>query len=285
MVRQSIDRRTAIVAAGGTAILLAVALSPQLLGGEVFDAVAGLESADPGWLWVAAFAFLAAYLCSASAWRAATGLADRVDATARYGVGSLVNSIAPAHAGDVVRLALFARAAPDKRLRTAGKALAGVGVAHVAMTGTLLLATVFPPALAGFALVPFLGRVATWVAAATAARLLAATAVAAALGVPSPFIAALLILPAIDLAGLLPLTPGNIGMKSGAIAIALQAQGVDLTTALSAGIAFHAVETAVGLVFGSAGALYLSHVRVPRWAVAGASACVAAAFVGSTVFV
>lgn len=265
--------------------MLAVALSPQLLGDEVVEALSGLESANTLWLWVAAAAFLAAYLCSASAWRAATHLPDRADAMARYGVGSLVNSIAPAHAGDAVRLALFAQAAPDKRLLTAGKALAGVGVARVAMTATLLLATVFPPALAGFALVPLLGRVASWVAAATAARLVAATAIAAALGVPSPFLAALLVLPAIDLAGLLPLTPGNVGLKSGAIALALQAKGVDVTTALSSGIAFHAVETVVGLVFGSASALYLSRIRVPRWAVAGASACVAAAFVGTTVFV
>jgi uncharacterized membrane protein YbhN (UPF0104 family) len=131
--------------------------------------------------------------------------------------------------------------------------------------------------------VPLLGTVARWVAAATAGRLLAATAVAAALGVPSPFLAALLILPAIDLAGVLPLTPGNIGLKSGAIALALQAQGVDATTALSTGIAFHAVETMIGLAFGSASVLYLARVPVPRWAVAGASGLIAAA-VGVTTF-
>lgn len=285
MLAGAIDRRTVALTGAGLAAVLLVALSPQLLRDDVADAIAGLDSASPGWLWLAAVAFFAAYLCSASAWRAATGLADRADATARYGVGSLVNSLAPAHAGDAVRLALFAQAVPDRRLRTAGKALVGVGVARIAMTATLLLAVVFPPALVGFGLVPLLGRVATWVAAATAARLVAATAIAAALGVPSPFLAALLVLPAIDLAGLLPLTPGNVGLKSGAIALALQAQGVDVTTALSSGIAFHAVETVVGLVFGSASALYLSRVPVPRWAVAGASACVAAAFVGTTVLV
>jgi uncharacterized membrane protein YbhN (UPF0104 family) len=285
VVRDVIDRRTQLVAAGGLAAVLVVALTPGLLGDRVVEAFAELESANGTWLWVAALAFLAAYVCSASAWRAASGLTDRADATARYGVGSLVNSFAPAHAGDAVRLALFAQAAPDKRLLTAGKALAGVGVARVALTGVLLLATVFPPALAGFALVPLFGRVAAWVAGATAARVIAATAIAAALGVPSPLLAALVILPAVDLAGLLPLTPGNLGVKSGAIALALQAKGVDVTTALSSGIAFHAVETVVGLTFGSASALYLSRVRVPRWAVAGATACVAAAFVGTTVLV
>lgn len=278
MVRDAIDRRLLVLAAGGLAAVVAVALSPALLREQVVDAFAGLEEANAAWLWLGALAFLGAYVCSASAWRAATGLPDRADAIARYGVGSLVNSFAPAHAGDAVRLALFAQAAPDHRLRAAGKALVGVGIARVAMTATLLAATMFPPALAGFALVPLLGRVATWVAAATAARLVAATAIAAALGIPSPLLAALLVLPAIDLAGLVPLTPGNVGVKSGAIAIALQAQGVDVTTALSTGIAFHAVETVVGISFGSASALYLARIRVPRWAVAGAAACVAAAF-------
>ena len=77
--------------------------------GESFTA---LEDANTGWLWVAAAAFVAALFSSASAWRAATKLPDRLDAYARYGVGSLVNSFAPAHAGDAVRLALFAKASP-----------------------------------------------------------------------------------------------------------------------------------------------------------------------------
>jgi uncharacterized membrane protein YbhN (UPF0104 family) len=277
MIRESIDRRTLLLGAGGLAAVLAVALSPQLLQDEVAAAFAGLEDASPAWLWLAALAFLAALVCSASAWRAATQLEDRPDAIARYGVGSLVNSLVPAHAGDAVRVALFARAAPDKRLLTAGKAVVGVGVARLLITGVLLLAMLVPWVALALVAVPFLGRVARWVAAATAARLLAAAAIAAALGVPSPLLAALLILPAIDLAGLLPLTPGNIGLKSGAIAIALQAQGVDSTTALSTGIALHAVETVVGLTFGSASVLYLARVPVPRWAVAGATAALAAA--------
>ena len=285
MLRGAVDRRTAVVGAAGLAAVGAVAFSPHLLRDEVAQALAGLETADPRWLWAAAAAFLAGLVCSASAWRAATGLADRADATARYGVGSLVNSLAPLHAGDAVRLALFAQAAPDKRLRTAGKAVVGVGVARVGIVGTLLVATVFPYALVAFVIVPLLGTVARWVALGTLARLLAAAAIAAAIGVPSPFLTALLVLPAIDLAGALPLTPGNVGLKSGAIALALQAQGVDVTTALSSGIAFHAVETCVGLAFGAASTLYLSHVRVPRWAVAGATAGVAAAFVGTTVLI
>jgi hypothetical protein len=52
---------------------------------------------------------------------------------------------------------------------------------------------------------------------------------------------------------------------------------------LSAGIAFHAVETMIGLAFGSASLLYLARVPVPRWAVAGASGALAAV-VGVTSF-
>jgi uncharacterized membrane protein YbhN (UPF0104 family) len=285
MLRDTLDKRTIALAAFGMATLAVLVLSPQLFQHQVLDALAALEDAHTGWLWVAAAAFGAGLVLSGCAWRAATHVPDRVDACARYGVGSLVNSLAPAHAGDAVRLALFAKASPDSRLLTAGKALAGVGVARLACTGVLLLATLKPVALLLLFVVPVLGRVPAWVTAATVARVGAAAAVAAAVGIPSPLLIALLVVPAIDLAGLIPITPGNIGLKSGAIALALQAQGVDVTTALSTGIAFHAVETLVGISFGSASSLYLSRVPVPRWAIGGATAVVAAAFVGTTVLV
>ena len=285
MLRETLDKRTIAIAAFGMAVLAVLVLSPQLFQHQVLEALAALEDAHAGWLWVAAAAFGAGLVLSGCAWRAATHLPDRVDACARYGVGSLVNSLAPAHAGDAVRLALFAKASPDSRLLTAGKALAGVGIARLACTGVLLLATLKPVALLLLFVVPVLGRVPAWVTAATVARVGAAAAVAAAVGIPSPLLIALLVVPAIDLAGLVPITPGNIGLKSGAIALALQAQGVDVTTALSTGIAFHAVETLVGISFGSASALYLSRVPVPRWAIGGATAVVAAAFVGTTVLV
>ena len=285
MLRDTLDKRTIVLAAFGMATLAVLVLSPQLFQHQVLDALAALEDAHAGWLWVAAAAFGAGLVLSGCAWSAATHVPGRVDACARYGVGSLVNSLAPAHAGDAVRLALFAKASPDSRLLTAGKALAGVGIARLACTGVLLLATLKPVALLLLFVVPVLGRVPAWVTAATVARVGAAAAVAAAVGIPSPLLIALLVVPAIDLAGLIPITPGNIGLKSGAIALALQAQGVDVTTALSTGIAFHAVETLVGISFGSASSLYLSRVPVPRWAIGGATAVVAAAFVGTTVLV
>jgi uncharacterized membrane protein YbhN (UPF0104 family) len=286
MLRDALDKRTILLGAAGMVALAVLAFLPQLFRDQIGEAFLALEDASAGWLWLAAAAFLAALLCSASAWRAATKLPDRLDAYARYGVGSLVNSVTPAHAGDAVRLALFAKAAPDDhRLRTAGKALASVAVVRLACVGILLLATLKPVAILGLLIAPLLGRVPAWVAAATLARVAAAAAVAAAVGVPAPVLTALLVVPAIDLAGLFAFTPGNIGLKSGAIAIALQAQGVDMTTALSTGIAFHAVETLVGLTFGSLATLYLSRVPIPRWVVAGATTVVAAAFVGSMVIV
>jgi uncharacterized membrane protein YbhN (UPF0104 family) len=97
-----------------------------------------------------------------------------------------------------------------------------------------------------------------WMTAATVARYLAAATVCAALGISSAFAAAIIILPALDLAGLFPVTPGNVGVTSGAIAVALQAHHVAFDQGLAAGIAFHAVETAVGLLFGVAGVVWLA---------------------------
>ena len=86
----------------------------------------------------------------------------------------------------------------------------------------------------------------------------AATAIGAALGINQPLAAAVVIVPALDVAGLIPLTPGNFGVTSGAIAMALQAHGMSFTNGLAAGIAFHAVETAVGLMFGMASIVWLA---------------------------
>ena len=109
-------------------------------------------------------------------------------------------------------------------------------------------------------------RLITWIALSFAGRLAASTAVAAALGIHHPFAAAMVIVPALEVAGTIPLTPGNVGITSGAIALAFHTQGVSFTHGLAAGIAFHAVETAVGIMFGIAQrrlARALPHPRVP----------------------
>jgi uncharacterized membrane protein YbhN (UPF0104 family) len=242
--------------------------------------------------------------------RACGGTLGRDDAIACYAAGSLVNSIAPAKLGDAVRIGLFARSidCPRRIWRAGGiyaamatarcLVLAGVIVAS-AVTGALPLWPVFAlfavaGLLIGLALVArddgrprwsqlfdalaTLGRsprAATtllfWVAAATVAKLAAAGAIAAAFGVPHPLLAALVIVPALDLAGLVPLTPGNVGIASGAVTLALQARGIRTTEALTAGIALHGVVMLVGLGLGAAGSLYLVRARAP-WALRVATA-------------
>ena len=101
-----------------------------------------------------------------------------------------------------------------------------------------------------------------WVAACTGATILASACVGAALGVPHALAAALVIVPAIELAKLLPITPGNVGLTSAAVAIALHAHGVPLEAAVAAGITLHAVETVVGLAL-RRGRHALAHPGVP----------------------
>jgi hypothetical protein len=105
-------------------------------------------------------------------------------------------------------------------------------------------------------------------------------AIAAALGVSDPVLAALIIVPTLDVASVIPLTPGNIGIGTGTVAVALQSRGVDLAKALTTGIALQAIETAVSIVVGAGGALYLvrfgsAGARRRTLAVAGAAAGVA----------
>jgi uncharacterized membrane protein YbhN (UPF0104 family) len=227
------------------------------------------------------------------------------DACARYGAGSLVNTFVPLRAGDAVRIGLFSRVLPNRdRLWTTGSAFAALGAARAVViavlvvagsaTGTLPLWPLFAAlglvavaaavslygrghaahSRAGHLLDSFraLGRdplgairLITWVALSFAGRLAASTAVAAALGIHHPFAAAMVIVPALEVAGTIPLTPGNVGITSGAIALAFHTQGVSFTHGLAAGIAFHAVETAVGLMFGIASAVWLAPYRTPAF--------------------
>jgi uncharacterized membrane protein YbhN (UPF0104 family) len=124
-----------------------------------------------------------------------------------------------------------------------------------------------------------------WSLASQVTRLGAGAAVAAALAVPHPLLAALVIMPTLQLATMLPLTPGNIGVATGAVALALQTRGVGLEQALAAGLAYHAAETVVGIGFGLAGTLAVVELPrvVRRLAVAGACVVLAAG-VGATFY-
>jgi uncharacterized membrane protein YbhN (UPF0104 family) len=243
----------------------------------------------------------------ASALRRCGGVTTGGDSTARYCTGSLVNALAPARLGTAVRFALFARTLPGEgRLWTVGgiatslSAVRALWLAVVLALGSasgalprwpiaaLLLVVVAAAAVAWrvrdtqpgsrwahyldvFRVLGRCPRAATrivgWVGLAMALRLGAAAAIAAAFGVDNPLGAALLVIPALDLAGMLPLTPGNVGVASAAVAFALKAHGVPSDVALSAGIAFGAVETLTTLGTGAASLLYFAGLRadVPRW--------------------
>jgi uncharacterized membrane protein YbhN (UPF0104 family) len=247
-----------------------------------------------------------------------------VDASARYAVGCGVNALAPAHVGSAVRVALFGRVTHGG-CWTVGGAAAAVGVTRVVWLGALIaigsaggvlplwpllvicaivggaaLAAVasrrlalpsrFEQLLAAFRSLASSPRdlaiVAGWALAGAAAKVVAATAVVAALGIDNPLRAALVLVPAVELAAILPLTPGNVGIASAAVALALGSQGVEAKVALSAGIAFGAVELLTGIVVGAAGALALAGPWVRpyvRMAAIGTAACLAAIAFGATV--
>lgn len=125
-------------------------------------------------------------------------------------------------------------------------------------------------------------RLVGWIALSTAGRLTAATAVGAAMEIHRPFVAALVIVPALDVAGTLPILPANIGVTSGAVAVAFQAHGISFAHGLAAGIAFHAVETAVGILFGLVSVVWLApypspHARRIALVAVAASGCLALA--------
>ena len=303
LTRIGVGRRGLTAAVLLLAVLLVAVATPQLLGRRVVEALGTLHSADAKYLWLAGIGFVVSVLASAASWRCAIGICGGrlglTDACARYGAGSLVNTFVPARAGDFLRIALFSRALPNEgRLWTMGGAFAALGAARALVLGAVVtggaLAGVIPAwplliaaGLAAAGVVAALvarktpthlldafrelgrdrtaaARLVSWIAISTGGRLTAATAVCAALGIPQPVGAAIVILLALDVASLIPITPGNIGVTSAAIAAALQAHGVSFNDGLAAGIAFHAIETAVGIMFGVASLLWLAPYPSPN---------------------
>jgi uncharacterized membrane protein YbhN (UPF0104 family) len=248
------------------------------------------------------------------------------DSTARYATGSLVNALAPAGAGGAVRIALFSRRIPGRdRIWVATGVAGAIGLARGPVLAVLVLAGAatgalpFWPVFVLAAALPVgalavlvarrwtpharvahvldafralgdrpraAGAVIGWIGLGTAARLAGAIAVCAALGVHDPARAALVMIPALLLAGIVPITPGNAGVGSAAAAGALALTGVDFSTALSAGIAFQALETAVNVLAGGAGVAYLARPPLHVWwlRAAGTAGCLCvAAAIGATV--
>jgi len=240
----------------------------SLIDRPLSDAADGLAGMAPEYVLLAAAMFALAPLFCGLAWHQAILLAGgrlgRVDACARYGVGSLVNSVAPAHLGDVVRaVLLLERLPPGSR----GGILPWFGViqgARLAALAALTIAALLPGPLALLALAAPAGallvtarrsaRLALFAFVAPFAKAAAIAVVLQGLGVGSPR-DALVVVPALELAALLPLTPGNIGVAGAAAAGALHAQGLPISEAVQAGLVLHAIETAAGLVYGTGATL------------------------------
>lgn len=118
-----------------------------------------------------------------------------------------------------------------------------------------------------------------WALLAVAGRLVAAAVAVSALGVPHPLVAALAITAALDVAAAFPITPGGIGITSGAISLVLASRGVGVAPAVGAGLVFHAVETAASLAFAGVSFALAGRLRValrPALRVASVGAAVAA---------
>jgi uncharacterized membrane protein YbhN (UPF0104 family) len=227
----------------------------------------------------AAACYAAALLCCAGSWRALLPTRLRlVDAFSRYGVGSLANTVLPARLGDGVRVSLFARVVPGGALAVVGSVAAVGALRWLALTPISIAATEhtrLPRGGVAFALVPVVvaallarrghlvlrrsacAAATMWIAGVVATRVLAATAIALAFGVGHPVAAALLVVPALELAGVIAIAPANLGIAGGAAALAFHAHGASPGTALAAGFALHAVETGTALAVGAASAVSL----------------------------
>jgi hypothetical protein len=90
-----------------------------------------------------------------------------------------------------------------------------------------------------------------------------------------------------SVAAFAPVTPAGIDVTSGAVALVLHERGADTSTALAAGIALNAVETAAGLALGIASGLLLAFPSpaARRWTLMSAGACLSAVFLGVGNFV
>jgi uncharacterized membrane protein YbhN (UPF0104 family) len=254
-----------------------------------------------------------------SAFRAAGGRICPRQAASRLGIGSLVNCFAPARLGDAVKVALCSRAIDTPgRLWTAGGVYAAISAARCLALAALVFVAAATGALPWWPVLVLCGAVGAlaaagalsgrlhhrriaqlvegfaalerspravaallgWTFAMAGARVCATIAVAASLGLPHPVLAALLILPALDVASAVPITPGAIGVGSGAVAVALSGRGIGMPAALGTGIAMQALESVVAIAAGSAGVLYLAQSRPTyrRWMVRAATVGASVAF-------
>jgi uncharacterized membrane protein YbhN (UPF0104 family) len=273
------------------AVVVAAAVWP-LIGPPIAHAADGLGRIRLELIVLAGALFAAAPLSCGLAWhdaiRRAGGTVGRLDACARYGVGSFVNSVAPAHLGDLVRALLLIEKLPAGSRRRIVPWFGVMQVARLAALVALALAAALPWSLLPLAaLVPValvlatLGRGITRLVCLSflspIAKAAAIAVILVGLDVGTP-VDALAVVPALELAALVPLTPGNVGVAGAAAAGALYAQGIPMTEAVQAGLVLHAVETAAGIAYGSVASLaWIGGLRPVRGLLRGSKALKSAA--------
>lgn len=277
--------RLALVVGGAIA---SVALVATAAAGPFHDrlgaAVGELGSVSPPLLVATAGWVAAALMCGALGWRGALRSCGRPITTsqcvARFAVGAALGATTPARIGGAVRLGLFARACG---IRATGASAAALAAAHTAavvplaigagLTGLVPLWACAALAAGGSvsaALAVWTARrvqvllvAVRWAGLATLARVGAAACAGAALGAPRPLLAALLVVPATNLAAFVPVTPGALGVSTAAAALAFASAGAGSSTALAAALALGLVETAAALALGLVGVTLLAGVRLP----------------------
>ena len=209
----------------------AAGLGNARVRGEEWVRMHGAHAAE---LVLAAGCFAAALACSAGGWRALLPRGvSLVDACARFGCGSLANTFLPARAGDVVRLSLFGRVVPGGMLGVAG-AVAAFGVARwltVLPLGIGAAGSSLPPE--AYAGPPPRSRSPSSSPAAPSRSCPAAAVIvrsdharrtprrlslspAPRSACPRPLSAALLVVPALEIAGTISVLPANLGVAEGA---------------------------------------------------------------------
>lgn len=285
--------RPAVLAATALTLAAVALLCATVLRHRLADAAAQVGDGNPVFLLLAALGFGASLAARGLAWQsglvAAGCTLTRLDATSRYAVGSLANGLLPFRAGSVVRFTLFAKAVRDVRL-VAGVAAAAGSCGCLAMALLVSVTAAVGPLPAWPAMLLGAGAIGAAVASrvvarrhigcrslvllsggALVARVLAGTALSAAYGVANPLLAGMTVVVALEIAGMLPLTPGNVGVSTAAVSFALVASGVPDTLALTLGIALPALETLTSAGLGLAGLAVLTksegsiaHVLRPR---------------------
>ena len=251
-----------------TGFLVVCILASSELAPELHRAGALIASGDRTSLVGALFIFALVPIASALTWCRALGPVPLVEGCCRYGVGSLVNTFVPARAGDAVRIVLISRLLRGTRRRLIATRFGSLELVRIGCFGTMALASVERPAAvgAGLAIVALCARAGklqllSVVAASALLRVGAFTVALGAFGVHAPLAGALRVVPALEIAAVAPLTPGNVAFASLATSIAL---GGPVGAGLALGLALHLLETAAAVAFGLASATTLAFRRMVR---------------------